>query len=195
MRYPKEHREEKRREILRSAARLFRERGYDGTGIDMIMEACGLTRGGFYGYFESKERLFAEIMDGEHDFIVRLENRDGETLAELREQALEVIGGYLAPENREGVVRGCSIAALSLDVGRHEAAGESYGNAVRKLAEELGKGVARSQTPDGRALASIALCVGALLVSQAVTDDELADDMESAALQACRRLLEGIPLS
>ena len=194
MRYPREHREEKRREILQSAARLFRERGYDGTGIDTIMEACGLTRGGFYGYFDSKEQLFAEVMSGEHDFIVRLQKREGTTAEELREEALEVIGGYLAPENRERVVKGCSIAALSLDVGRHEAAGETYGAAVEQLAEELARGLGAAESPDGRALASIALCVGGLLVSQATANQELADQMESAARLACRRLLNGEPL-
>ena len=201
MRYPKEHRQAKRLEILRAAARLFRRHGYDGTGIDTIMEACGLTRGGFYGYFESKEQLFAEVMTGDHDFISRLEQREGRSKADLREQALEVIGGYLAPENRERVVRGCSIAALSVDAGRHPAAGETYGEAVKQLVGQLARGLHGGESldaPDGsdaRALACVALCVGGLLVSQAVADDELAGRMEAAAESACRRLLHGKPLS
>lgn len=196
MRYPRKHREEKRREILRAAAHLFRRHGYDGTGIDEIMEACGLTRGGFYGYFDSKEQLFAETMTGEHDFISRLESREGTTAADLREQALEVIDGYLGPENRERVVRGCSIAALAVDAGRHPAAGETYAAAVRQLAAEMGRGLSDVETTDDpRALACIALCVGGLLVSHATTDEELASSIESAASVACRRLLAGKPLA
>ena len=62
MRYPKEQKAETRGRILNAAARLFRESGYDGVGVDAIMNEAGLTAGGFYSHFSSKETLFAEAM-------------------------------------------------------------------------------------------------------------------------------------
>ena len=63
MRYPKEQKAETRKRILGAAARLFRERGYEGIGVDAIMKEVGLTAGGFYAHFDSKETLFAEAIE------------------------------------------------------------------------------------------------------------------------------------
>lgn len=193
MRYPPEHRRQKKREIVRAAARLFRERGYEGVGIDTIMEACGLTRGGFYGYFRSKEDLFAETLRDDHDFIERLRERRGTSRRELLDGSLEVLSAYLDPANRDPVVRGCSIAALSIDAGRHPAVRDAYGAAVRNLSAELARGLEEPRPDDERTLAAIALCVGGLLVSRAVSDPELADRLERAASRAARHLLEARP--
>lgn len=185
MRYSPEHKERTRRRIVREARRLFRRHGYDGVGVDAIMASADLTRGGFYGHFRSKAALFAEAMDGEHDFIERLRARDGRTLRELSEQALAVVAGYLAPENRTRVARGCSIAALSTDTARAgRRARGAYGAAVRDLAAELARGLPEPQHDDPRALASIALCVGGLLVSRAVGDAQLADRISAACRDA-----------
>jgi TetR/AcrR family transcriptional repressor of nem operon len=54
--------EENRERILDSAAQLFRERGFDGIGLNELMQAAGLTRGGFYGHFESKDDLAAQAV-------------------------------------------------------------------------------------------------------------------------------------
>ncbi len=190
MRYPKEHREQKRQEILRAAARLFRARGYDGVGIEAIMEACDLTRGGFYGYFRSKEELFAECLAGEHDFVARLEARDGTSPATLTQQALEVVDSYLGAENRDAVGRGCSIAALAVDAARStDTARSTYGDAVLELAHQFERGLAQPDSPDPRALATIALCVGSLLLSRAVADERLADRIEEAGRCGARLLL------
>ena len=62
MRYPREHKAETHSKIVKAAARLFRERGYDGVGVDAIMNEVGLTAGGFYAHFGSKEALFAEAI-------------------------------------------------------------------------------------------------------------------------------------
>jgi protein phosphatase len=76
-----------RTRILDTAARLFREHGVDGVGIDAIMEAAGLTRGGFYGHFDSKEDLFEEVLRRKADFVVRLRarKRETETLREIED--------------------------------------------------------------------------------------------------------------
>ncbi|HNH84664.1 MAG TPA: helix-turn-helix domain-containing protein, partial [Acidobacteriota bacterium] len=62
MRYPANRKEESRQKILQAAARLFREHGYNGVGVDAVMAEAGLTPGGFYAHFPSKEALFAEAL-------------------------------------------------------------------------------------------------------------------------------------
>ncbi|MGH6894531.1 MAG: TetR/AcrR family transcriptional regulator, partial [Dongiaceae bacterium] len=62
MPYPAGHREQVRERIVRSARELFNRRGFEGTSVDAIMASAGLTRGGFYSYFRTKEELYAEAI-------------------------------------------------------------------------------------------------------------------------------------
>ncbi|MGH0038511.1 MAG: TetR/AcrR family transcriptional regulator [Myxococcota bacterium] len=185
MRYPKEHREKVRSRILREAGRLFRRRGYDGVGIDGIMSAARLTRGGFYGYFRSKAQLFAEVLAGEHDLLRRLRARTGSTRDERAAATLELLGAYLAPANREAVGRGCCLASVSSDVARAGApARAAYTELVRSLAREIEADLVDPCPDDPRALASLALCVGGVILSRGVGDPELADRIERTAYAA-----------
>src|ERR1041385_8508120 len=113
MRYPKEHKAETRKRILSAAARLFRERGYDGAGVDAIMNEVGLTAGGFYSHFASKEALFAEAL--------------GTALAEGKTRSAALAGmnpleamikSYLSRAHRDGIATGCPLPALTPDVAR-----------------------------------------------------------------------------
>ena len=183
MRYRPEHKAKTREKIVVHAGRLFRRLGYDGVGIDGIMAAAKLTRGGFYGYFRSKRHLFAEVMRGEHDFNKRMQARRGMDRETLTREALEIVGGYLDPANRKRVGQGCAMASLSVDVARADrAVREAYADKVRDLTHEFARGLERPADPDPRALASLALCVGGLVLARGVADESLS----RAMLSACR---------
>src|SRR3954471_10083763 len=62
MRYPAGHKEQTRAKILRAAGKVFRREGYHAAGVDKVMEEAGLTAGGFYAHFGSKEALLAETL-------------------------------------------------------------------------------------------------------------------------------------
>lgn len=188
MRYKAGHKERTGARIVDEAARLFRRHGYDGVGIEQIMAAARLTRGGFYAHFRSKEDLFAAVMEREPDFVRRLRARRGATRETLGRQALEVVAGYLALENRERVGRGCPMASLSADVARGGRAWrKAYRAQLEALATELARGLEGADARDPRVLTSIALCVGGLIVARAVDDDGLAADL----LEACRDAVTG----
>lgn len=194
MRYRPEHKERTRRRILREARRLFRRNGYDGVSLDAVMRAAGLTRGGFYKHFRSKGDLFAEATAGEADFVRRLAEREGESRKALARGALEVVAGYLAPENTERVGRGCDLASLSVDVARSGVrARRNHTAKVEALVAELERGLPDARTPDPRALASLALCVGGLTVARALTDPALARALLDACRDAAARELLGDP--
>ncbi|MDP6873426.1 MAG: TetR/AcrR family transcriptional regulator [Alphaproteobacteria bacterium] len=190
MRYKPEHKDQTRSRIVEAAGELFRRHGYDGVGIDQIMAAAKLTRGGFYGYFASKSALFAQVIATEHSFNAMMKRRAGGSREALTDQALEIVDGYLAPENRAEIGRGCSMASLSVDVARAgEAAQTAFSAKLSDLAAEFAKGLEGGEGLDRRAITSIALCVGGAVLARASNDDELVKRLSEACRTAVAREL------
>src|SRR6266542_45485 len=111
MRVSKQAAAENRRQILTAAARLFREHGIDGAGVDAITEAAGLTHGAFYSQFESKEAVVAEAVRLAIEESRRL--LEGLSKDKGRSEALtSFVNAYLARSQRDAPGKGCAIAAL-----------------------------------------------------------------------------------
>src|ERR1700761_4393349 len=111
MKISKEQAAENRELILTSAAKLFRERGVPGVGVDALGHAAGMTHGSLYSQFGSKEKLLAEALD--HGF-----ERTG-TMAARVTNISEAISRYLSPSHRDNPGSGCFMAALGGDM-RHQ---------------------------------------------------------------------------
>lgn len=187
MRYESDHKERTRERILTEARRLFRRRGYEGVSLDAVMRAAGLTRGGFYKHFRSKRDLFACAMEHEADFVARMRAREARSPSGLRREAMEVVRGYLHPDHREPVGRGCDLAALSVDVARaSRPARRHHTEKLRALVAEFERGLDTADSPDPRALRAIALCVGGLTLARSLDDEMLAEAM----LEACGDAVE-----
>ena len=172
MRVTREKAAENREKIVATAARLFRENGFDGVGLDAIMESAGLTHGGFYRHFRSKNDLAAEsVAHG-------LATSAGRLAALPSLEAL--VSGYLSPEHRANRGNGCMIAALGSDMTRQ-------GKGVRRaLAADVRAQIDRlARWTDGpnaaarrrRAIATLAGMVGALILARAVEDPALSDEI------------------
>ena len=183
MRYPKEQKAETRERILGAAARLFRESGYDGVGVDAIMSEAGLTAGGFYSHFCSKEALFAEAMATALDPGKALRATKGTALGSV-DPLGTLIKGYLSRTHRDAVAEGCPLPALTSDVARKsDATRESYERQVLRFVNEIEGLLPDSSTPAReRALAIVAQCVGGLMLSRAVKNEKLSDQI----LKSCR---------
>src|SRR5881396_1436251 len=98
-----------REKILDVAGTLFRERGYDGIGVADIMKRAGLTHGGFYGHFDSKDDLAAEITSrvlGREGWLERLTGKPNPSFS-------DVVRKYLTPRHRDDAGHGCLFGALS----------------------------------------------------------------------------------
>lgn len=171
-----------RERIVEAASRLFRDKGFDGVGVDAVMKAAGLTHGGFYGHFASKRALMAEATARAVDRST-VWQRGAKSLAEL-------VAGYLSPRHRADRAHGCPVAALSGDAARQPpalrktlAAGVS--GQIDRITSLLKRGTPAARRR--RAIATYAGMVGALTLARAVDDPALAEEILTAAREVFGR--------
>lgn len=187
MPYPPGHRDEVRTRIVRGAQRLFNRQGFEAVSIDAIMAAAGLTRGGFYRYFSSKNDLYAEAMDC---FFTNPEcgNRwEGVTVDPSRGHVgAQIVRAYLSRQHYQDIEDSCPMVALPGDVARSGAnAKRAYDNALNAMIGHLRKDAGANGRPDRpTALAIAALCIGGMVVARASDDTALAGEMREAAKAA-----------
>ena len=178
MRYAAGHREQTRAKILRAAGRVFRRQGYHAAGVDDVMAEAGLTSGGFYAHFASKEALLAETLAPAADGPLPAESARQLTGHEWVEAFVK---GYLSPGHLTNIENGCPLPALASEVARAGGSVKaSFEANVRSLATRL-QGQAGDEISPDRALAVLALCVGGLALARSVNDQMLAKRI----LKAC----------
>lgn len=179
MRVSREKAAENRRRIVDAAARLFRDKGFDGVGVDAIMKSAGLTHGGFYGHFESKEALAIEASAA----ALRGNAAHQAATASLS----QLVGEYLSERHRVDRANGCAVAALGADVGRQgEAVRRTFTQSVRIQVDRITSFLKRG-TPAARrrrALATYAGMVGAITLARAVDDPAFAEEILAAARES-----------
>jgi TetR/AcrR family transcriptional repressor of nem operon len=176
MRVSREKAAENRERIVETAARLFREEGFDGVGVDAIMSAAGLTHGGFYGHFGSKDDLATEAMTRALQHGVEKQSRYT-NLGDL-------VSGYLSRRHRADRANGCAIAALGGDIVRQgEGVRSALTASVRRHLDRISR-LLRSGTAAGRrrrAITTLAGMVGALTLARAVNDPILSEEILETA--------------
>jgi len=180
---------EKNRSAIRQAsARLFREQGLRAS-VNDVMGAAGLTHGGFYGHFASKDELAAEACA---TAFAESAGRWGKRVSgapDLAAAHAAIIEGYLTPENRTAVGTSCPMAALATDVAR-EAADKPVRKTFRKGLERLIAALAEVEPARGadgarvQALSELATLVGAMVLARATLGHPLSDEIMDAARQS-----------
>jgi AcrR family transcriptional regulator len=170
--------------IVEAAARAIRRTGYGGTGVADIMKDAGLTHGGFYAHFDSREAMLAEAADRAGADTVATMTRVA--AAAPPDQALQaIIRAYLSKAHVEAVETGCAVAALGSEMPRQ--APQVRRAATRRIKEMIDL-VGRQSSDWGqpgaheRALVTVATAVGALVLARAVDDPKLSDALREAAL-------------
>ncbi|SFU52084.1 TetR/AcrR family transcriptional regulator [Pseudoduganella namucuonensis] len=174
-----------RERIVETAARLFREKGYDGIGVADLMKAAGLTHGGFYGHFGSKEDLLAEACgkaleksaERWTNVAARAPGRPREAIAEA----------YLTGRHRDRPGAGCAVTALGADVARAgEAARRALSNGVEQqlaILSRLEPGETDAERRR-RAIADYAAMVGGIVLARIATDPARSDEILAAVTAA-----------
>lgn len=172
--------------ILKTASDYLRRQGLQGASVANVMKAAGLTVGGFYAHFSSKEELvkrtFERMADEVKAFVDKLPGKSG------KERAIAFMEYYLNPEHRDKPELGCPVAALAGEVGRES-------EALRKLfSEKLDELMTQrltafqdksSEAARERMMAVVSTYVGALILSRATRGTKLSDEI----LQASKKFL------
>ena len=176
-----------RNQILDAAAEVFRERGFDGVSVAELMAAAGLTHGGFYGHFSSKEALMARAFER----AAEQKRTDWREIAgegkDPKHSRRKFLGHYLSKAHRDQPGSGCPMVALAGDISRHPKGGEvrvACGAAVRRwAAAHTTIQPAEASTQPGRrrkALLEVAALVGAVLLARATRGDAISGEILKA---------------
>jgi TetR/AcrR family transcriptional repressor of nem operon len=186
MRYGKDHKENTHRRVVEVASARLRKEGLDGVGVATLMGEAGLTHGGFYSHFASKEALVEEVIEAGMD----------ETFARVteasKEEGLEgLIRFYLRPSHREHPERGCPAAALGAEIARRSKATRSaFTRKLRRLVSLVESLLPHPKTETAQAI--LATLIGTLQLARSVSDRQLSDQLlkagETAALLLARFL-------
>ncbi len=192
MRYPPEHKAETRRRILREAARSFKSGGFHSSSIKQLMARAGLTVGGFYNHFSSKEDLLHSVLDEALDTSYAQLTEGSEDLSGAARVA-HIGRRYLSRSHRDAVAEGCPLPSLLAELRdqprRLRCLFDRY---LERFTTEL-----RTHLPErpglpaqDTALAMAALSIGGLILSRAVAEPGLSDALLSACKKAVSKLAE-----
>lgn len=172
--------------IVAIASKRFREVGFDGIGVADLMKEAGLTVGGFYKHFGSRDDLVAEAFE---TACVRWNPEAQDDAPGARRKAVAgVIDRYLSPDHRDQPGTGCVIGALVGDVARSgERTRALFTGQVRRNIETLSE-LGENKTPDAaraQAILTLSAMVGAVGLARAVSDEDLSEEI----LKTVHRLL------
>ncbi|MDB5402621.1 MAG: transcriptional regulator, TetR family [Rhodopila sp.] len=174
---PAGKRAETRQRILTAAGHLFREHGVDGIGVDAVMKEAGLTHGGFYLHFPSKEALAAEVSQSLLEKAAR--TWDEISCGPDRNTALRrIVLSYLDPAH-VATAQSCLLTTLGSDVARRSKSREAIGGALRGMLDALSRVLPGRKRQN--ALASLSTMVGAVVLSRLADDPALAEAFLTAA--------------
>ena len=189
MKVSREQAAKNRERILEVAAKLFRERGFDGIGVADLMHQAGFTHGGFYGHFASKEDLMAQACA--RSFAEKISLWHDERELDVDRPLASAAKSYLTAGHRDDPGTGCPTATLAVDVSRQappirRAFTEGLGHLVEFLTAKL---PGRSQAVKRKkALFAWSTLVGAMILARAVDDPELSDEILSAVADSISTL-------
>ncbi len=171
-------------EITAASARLFRQRGLDGVSVAELMAAAGMTHGGFYHHFESKDVLAAVACTRSFDqtrerWNGRVEAADSDSAA-----LAAIISGYLDSSRRDDPGPDCAAATLVCDVARQPAdrpIRHAFNAGIEALTAMLA-GLFAKQRDDGRrqALVTLSTMVGGIALARAARGSAISDEILEA---------------
>lgn len=169
MKVSREQMAENRRRILEVASRLFRDKGFDAVSVAEVMKAAGLTHGGFYGHFNSKDDLVAETLA----HALAADSVGGSDFSDF-------VSTYLSSFHRDNAAGGCPTAGLAAAI-RHQTpqARSAMTEGLRAQIARIEKALPQLDPADRRraAIGSWAAMIGAVILARAIDDPELSDDI------------------
>lgn len=193
MRYSREHKQETHDRIVRKASVRLREKGAHGIGVADLMKEAGLTHGGFYAHFDSREALvmeaFAYAMDRSMEHWRKLTDE-----ATPEKRLALVAESYLSTLHRDNPGTGCSIPTLGAEIARESPkARKAFAGKLDEMIEQLADYIPNLPRKAARkqAIATLATMAGTMLLARIAGSSELSDEVLKAgrdsALEGAKR--------
>jgi TetR/AcrR family transcriptional repressor of nem operon len=198
MPWPKDHKAQTRDRIIGAAAAAFRAEGVSGVGVDDIMSSAGLTRGGFYAHFSSKDDLLAQALERASCQTLATMSKEFESVP-VERRLHAVVDAYLSRRHAAHPDRGCPVAALGPELAR--AGGRSrraLAGGIRRRLEwlrELAPRRRRGRAQDEQVVGALACMVGGLILARALGGKESEEILESCRGFLHRALSDAPPAS
>ncbi|ASV88081.1 bacterial regulatory, tetR family protein (plasmid) [Ochrobactrum quorumnocens] len=183
--------EENRETVINVASRLFRKHGFDGIGLKDLMKGAGLTQGGFYKQFASKDNLAALASRRAMESATR---RWSTAAANSSDPLEAVIAFYLSSDHRGEKAEGCPLVALGSDATRQsEEVRRPFEDGIRAHFEVLDELMedSKGSDPSAKSMAILSLMVGAVTLSRIIEDEHLSQGILDAAAGEVRRIAQG----
>lgn len=186
MRYSKEHKQETHERIVKRAAVRLREKGAHGIGVADLMKEAGLTHGGFYAHFDSREALVIEAM-------AHIMDRGTERWRKLGEQAppekrlATIVNSYLSALHRDDPGHGCAIPTLGAEIARETPkTRKAFATKLEEMIDMLASLVPDASPKAARkqAMAAIGTMMGALVMARIAGNSEFSDEILAAGREA-----------
>jgi TetR/AcrR family transcriptional regulator, transcriptional repressor for nem operon len=186
MRYSREHKLETHARIVKKAAVRLREKGAHGVGVADLMKEAGLTHGGFYAHFDSREALVIEAFAHAMDRSTERWRKLGEQTPPEKRLAT-IVESYLTPVHRDDPGHGCSVPALAAEIARESPkTRKAFAAKLEQMIEMLA-----AQIPDvppraarQQAMSTIATMMGTLVLARVAGNGEFSDEILGAGREA-----------
>jgi TetR/AcrR family transcriptional repressor of nem operon len=195
MRYTQSHKAETHTKLLKIASRVLREKGPENLAVAEVMAQAGLTHGGFYAHFKSKDALLAETLSGIFEYSRERYRKMVDGLPP-RHALATFIDHYVSTAHRDDPSRGCPIVVLNSELPRQSKKFRSvFDGGVKALAATIAGLIERTgleaanDNGDALATAILSAMAGAVAISRAVSDKRLSDEMLEAARESIKARL------
>jgi TetR/AcrR family transcriptional regulator, transcriptional repressor for nem operon len=186
MRYSKEHKLETHARIVKKASMRLREKGAHGIGVADLMKDAGLTHGGFYAHFDSREALvieaFSHAMDRSTEHWRKL---GGQTPPEKR--LATIVESYLTPVHRDDPGRGCAIPTLAAEIARENPkTRKAFAAKLKQMIDTLAAQIpdVPRKTARKQAMAIMATMMGTMVLARVAGSGEFSEEILAAGREA-----------
>jgi TetR/AcrR family transcriptional repressor of nem operon len=190
MRYSKEHKTETHDRIVKNASVRLRERGAASLGVAELMKEAGLTHGGFYAHFASRDALIGEAFVHAMEQAAKRWRKRADEAPEGKELAA-VVSGYLTAAHRDDIGNGCALPALGAEVSRatpktRKAVAAKLDDMIDVIAGQMPGPTDKDARRD--AIGSLATMMGALLMARMAGTGDFSEEILDAGRYAAQRV-------
>ena len=190
MRYTKDHKAETHARIVKNASVRLREKGPAGIAVADLMKESGLTHGGFYAHFDSRDALIDEAFAHAMEGIAQRWRRRADNAPDGKELDA-IVNSYLTVQHRDDVGNGCLLPALGAEIARADSKTRKAFTACLEDMVDVVAGEIADMPPKAarqRAMSIVAVMMGSLLLSRATGKSELSSDLLEAGRQSALAL-------